>query len=151
MPQQLERTLLSRDPQVLNRLGQDYTAVYGAVMSPTDAPQAVRDIVDMNDAEAQAALKKAIELDALVEVELATVDRINQQIQTAAPGSALILEAQASAWLVRANAYTQSAIAELIRVRSIELANTGAQLKFGAADAENLRSGANQVLQRSSH
>ena len=34
------------------------------------------------------------------------------QPQNAAPGDANILEAQTSAWLVRANAYTQSAMAE---------------------------------------
>src|ERR1041385_4844803 len=63
---------------------------------------------------------------------------------------AAILEAQASAWLVRANAYTQSAMAELIRVRSIDLANSGAQLKFGSTDVNTLRNNTSQALQRGS-
>jgi hypothetical protein len=149
-PQQLEQVLLSRNPQALGQVGQGYAKVYGTVMAPTDAPQPIRDLVDMTDAEAQAALKKALQLDALADIELAAADQINQQIQTAAPGSAPILEAQASAWLVRANAYTQSAMAELIRVRSIDLANSGAQLKFGANDTNQLRNNTNQVLQRGS-
>jgi hypothetical protein len=148
--QQLEQVLLSRNPQALGQVSQNYAKVYGTVMAPADAPQPIRDLVDMTDAEAQAALKKAIELDALADVELAAADQINQQIQTAAPGSAPILEAQASAWLVRANAYTQSAMAELIRVRSIDLANSGAQLKFNANDTNQLRNNTNQVLQRGS-
>ena len=131
-PQQFEQALLSHNPQALGQVSQNYAAVYGTVMAPADAPQPLRDLVDMSDAEAQAALKKAVELDALADVELAAADQINQQIQNAAPGSAPILEAQASAWLVRANAYTQSAMAQLIRVRSIDLANSGAQLKFGS-------------------
>jgi hypothetical protein len=147
-PQQLEQALLSHNPQALAQIGQNYGALYGTVMAPADAPQPVRDLVDMTDAEAQAALKKAVELDALADVELAAADQINRQIQTAAPGSAPILEAQASAWLVRANAYTQSAMAELIRVRSIDLANSGAQLKFNATDVNTLRNNTNQVLQR---
>src|SRR6516225_2993298 len=138
-PQQLEQALLSHNPQSMGQVSQGYAKVYGTVMAPADAPQPIRDLVDMTDAEAQAALKKALQLDALADVELAAADQINQRIQTAAPGSAPILEAQASAWLVRANAYTQSAMAELIRVRSIDLANAGAQLKFNANDTNQLR------------
>lgn len=149
-PQQFEQALLSHNPQALGQVSQNYAAVYGTVMAPADASQPIRDLVDMSDAEAQAALKKAVELDALADVELAAADQINQQIQTAAPGSAPILEAQASAWLVRANAYTQSAMAELIRVRSIDLANSGAQLKFSATDVNTLRNNTSQALQRGS-
>lgn len=147
-PQQLEQTLLSHNPQGLAQVSQNYAAVYGTVIAPADAPQPIRDLVDMTDAEAQGALKKAVELDALADVELAAADQINQQIQNAAPGSAPILEAQASAWLVRANAYTQSAMAELIRVRSIDLANAGAQMKFSASDVNSLRNNTGQALQK---
>jgi len=147
-PQQFEQALLSHNPQSMAQVSQTYARVYGTVMAPADAPQPIRDLVDMTDAEAQAALKKALQLDALADVELAAADQINQQIQNAAPGSAPILGAQASAWLVRANAYTQSAMAELIRVRSIDLANSGAQLKFSANDTNQLRNNTSQVLGR---
>lgn len=147
-PQQLEQTLLSHNPQAIGQLGQSYSAVYGPVMSATDAPQPIRDLVDMTDAEAQAALKKALQLDALADIEVAAADQMNQQIQTAAPGSVPILEAQAAAWVVRANAYTQSAMAELVRVRAIELANAGADLKFSAIQANQMRNTGDQVLGR---
>jgi hypothetical protein len=150
-PQQLEQALLSHSPQAISAISQNYSAVYGTVMAPTDAPQPMRDLVDMTDAEAQAALKKAVELDALADVELAAADQINQQIQNAAPGSAPILEAQAAAWLVRANAYSQSAMAELMRVRSIDLANASAQLKFSASDMNTLRNNTGQALQPGAH
>lgn len=147
-PQQLEQLLLSHSPQAISQISQNYAAVYGAVMAPADAPQPVRDLVDMTDAESQAALKKAVEMDALADVELAAAEQINQQIQTAAPGSAPILEAQAAAWLVRANAYSQSAIAELIRVRSIDLANASAQLKLSSSQTKTLRNSTDQALGR---
>src|SRR5579859_4247536 len=147
-PQRLEQILLSRNPQATAQIGQNYLAVYGSVMSPKDAPQPVRDMVDATDAEAQAALKKAIQIDALADLELSAADQINQQIQNASPGSAPILEAQAAAWNVRANAYTQSAMAELMRVRAIDLANTNAVVKAGAGDTNNLRNAAGQILGR---
>jgi hypothetical protein len=147
-PQQLEQSLLSHNPQAMAQIGQNYAAVYGTVIAPTDAPAPIRDMVDMTDAEAQAALKKAVQLDALADIEIAAADRISQQVQSAAPGSAPILEAEADAWVVRANAYTQSAMAELVRVRSIDLANAGAQLKLNASDTNTLRNNAGQALGR---
>src|SRR6201993_3964609 len=146
-PQQLEQSLLSRNPSAVPQVTNNYAALYGTVMPSTDAPQSVRALVDMTDPEAQAAMKKAVEIDALADLELQAAEQMNQQLQTAAPGSAPILEAQASAWLVRANAYTQSAMAELIRVRSIDLANSGAQLKFSAAHASSLRNAGSLLLQ----
>ena len=53
-----------------------------------------------------------------------------------------ILESETAAWLVRANAYTQSALAELVRVRSIELANQSDQFKFSASHTLNLHNAA---------
>jgi hypothetical protein len=146
-PQQLEHSLLSRNPGAVPQITNNYAALYGIVMPSTDAPQQVRDLVDMTDAEAQAAMKKALEIDALADLELQAAEQINQQLQTAAPGSASILEAQTSAWLVRANAYTQSAMAELVRVRSIELANTGAQVKFSAAHTRTLHNAGSLLLE----
>jgi len=148
-PQQLEQMLLSRNAGALPQVSANYNAVYGTVMPPSDAPQALRNLVDATDAAAQAAMKKSIEIDALADLELQAAEQINQQLQTAAPGSAPILEAQTAAWLVRANAYTQSAMAELVRVRSIELANHGAQLKFSTAHTVTLHDKTNQLLQRS--
>src|SRR5215467_14967570 len=68
-PQQLEQVLLSHNPQSMGQVSQSYAKVYGTVIAPADAPPAIRDLADMTDAEAQAALKKALQLDALAEVE----------------------------------------------------------------------------------
>jgi hypothetical protein len=146
-PQQLEQSLLSRNAGAVPQVTNNYAALYGTVMPSTDAPQQVRDLVDMTDAESQAAMKKAVEIDALADLELQAAEQMNQQLQTAAPGSASILEAQTSAWLVRANAYTQSAMAELVRVRAIELANSGAQVKFSAAHTSTLHYASSLLLQ----
>jgi len=121
--------------------------VYGSVPSQTNAPQNVRNMIDMNDAVAQDAMKRAISIDNLADLELQAASQINQSIQTAAPGSAPIIEAQADAWLVRSNAYTQAALADLMRVQAVDLAGAGAGVKLGATNASSLQQKIQQMLQ----
>jgi len=145
---QFEQVLLSRNPNRIAEMSAQYTAVYGAVPDAQAASPQTRDIVDMTDAAAQAAMKRAIEIDALADLELQAADQINQRIQTAAPGSAPIIEAQAYAWLVRANAYTQAATADLMRVRAIDLADASANVKNGAANTAAVQQQIYNLLKR---
>jgi hypothetical protein len=145
--QQLETNLLSRNANQISQTTANFNALYGSVPSATDASQQVRDMVDMTDAVAQDAMKRAIEIDALSDLELQAASQINQNIQNAAPGSAPIIEAQADAWLVRANAYTQAATADLMRLRAIDLANSSAEIKMGATNTTNLRQQLMNLLQ----
>lgn len=137
-PQQLEQNLLSADSNQISQTSANYTAVYGPVPDTTAASLDVRNRIDITDAAAQAAMKRAIEIDQLADLEIQAANQINQSIQNAAPGSAAIIEAQADAWLVRANAYTQAATADLMRVRAIDLADAGADVKTGATNTSNL-------------
>ena len=137
-PQQLEQNLLSADSNQIAGTSASYSAVYGPVPDVTAASQDVRNRIDMADAAAQAAMKRAIAIDNLADLEIQAANQINQSLQAAAPGSAPIIEAQADAWLVRANAYTQAAIADLMRVRAIDLADEGADIKSGATNTTNL-------------
>src|SRR6516165_3253279 len=111
-PRQLEAILLSRSPGQIGNTAGGYSAVYGVVPLPQNASPQVRDQVDMTDAVAQDALERAIAIDAIADQELQAADQINASIQSAAPGSASIIEAQADAWLIRSHAYTQSALAD---------------------------------------
>src|SRR6185437_4346215 len=146
--QQFEQNLLSGNAKQIDQTSARYTTVYGAVPSATAASPQARNMMDITDAMAQATMKKAIEIDALADLEIQAADQINQSIQTAAPGSAPIIEAQADAWLVRANAYTQSATADLMRVRAIALANDSENLKNGAANATNVQQQIYNLLKR---
>jgi hypothetical protein len=145
--QQLEANLLSRNANQIGQTSTNYTVLYGQVPTATDASPQVRDMVDMTDAAAQDAMKRAIEIDALSDLELQAASQINQSIQSAAPGSAPIIEAQADAWLVRANAYTQAATADLMRLRAIDLANASADVKTGATNTTDLRQQMMNLLQ----
>jgi hypothetical protein len=128
-PQQLEQQMLSGNPNSIGGLGAMYSQVYGALPTQTAVPANIRTVIDMTDAQAQDAMKKAIELDALASRELEVAQTINEQLQTAAPGIAPILEAEGSTWVLQGNAYSQSALAELLRVRTAELSNAGGAMK----------------------
>src|SRR3989475_11963076 len=145
--QQLEQNLLSRDAGQVQSTGANYTAVYGQLPTTTQASPQARNLMDMADAVAQDAMKRAIEIDNLADLELQAADQINQNIQGAAPGSAPILEAQADAWLVRANAYTQAATADLMRVRAAALADASADLKLGATNTAGFQQKLQNMLQ----
>ena len=146
--QQLEQTLLSGDSGLMNSVGAQYAAVYSAVPLPTEASPQVRDLIDMTDAAAQAAMKKAMAIDAITDLEMQAADRIIQEVQAAAPGTAPIVEAGAAAWLVRSNAYTQAALTELMRLRAIDLANAGADMKLDAQRGTTLRGNVTDALKR---
>lgn len=145
-PLQLEQQLLSRDPNQIANIGASFHQVYGVLPDTTQAPQNVLNAIDITDAEAEDGLKKAIQLDALAQQEQEVAQQLQQQIQQAAPGSAPILEAEAAAWVVRANSYTQSALAELMRVKSAAVANQSALLKSITTSDLNTNQNLQQML-----
>ncbi|KAA6465349.1 hypothetical protein DYQ86_05250 [Acidobacteria bacterium AB60] len=132
--QSLEALLLSRSAASVSSVSGQFQSVYGVVMQQNAASPQVRSITDMTDAEAQDAMKRAIEIDALADAELNEANQMGEQISQAAPGSAPILEAEADVWVVRANAYTQAAVAELMRSRGMDLANQSARAKLATTD-----------------
>jgi hypothetical protein len=133
--QNLESLLLSRNTANISTVSPQFQNVYGVVMPQNTASPQLRNMTDMTDAQAQDAMKRAIQIDALADAELAEADQMGQQISAAAPGSAPILEAEADVWVVRANAYTQAALAELMRTRGIDIANQSKMSKLAAADS----------------
>lgn len=145
-PQQLEQEMLSGNPNNIRSFGSSYSQVYGALPAQTAAPQNVRTTIDMTDAQAEDAMKKAIELDALATREMEVAQSLNQQIQAGAPGTAPILEAEGSAWVLQGNAYTQSALAELLRVRTAELSNEGVAMKSSTTQAQQLNQNLEGIL-----
>ena len=135
--QSLESTLLSRNAGNVPTVSPQFQSVYGMVMAANSASPQVRAMTDMTDAQAQDAMKRAIEIDALADAELSQANQLGQQISQAAPGSAPILEAEADVWVVRANAYTQAALAELMRTRGIDLADQSKVTKLASSDNTN--------------
>ncbi len=131
-PRQLEAVILSRDPAQIGSLAGSFSAVYTPLPPATEAHPAQRDLIDSTDGVAQAAMKRSIAIDAIADQELAAADQMMSALQSTAPGTAEMIGAQAGAWLVRSHAYTQQAMAELMRVRALELASQGARVKEAA-------------------
>jgi hypothetical protein len=138
VPQQLEQLLMSGNPNAVNQVGAIYQQVYGTLPSGTQAPQFIRYSIDISDAQAQDAMKRAIELDALAQREMEVSEQLQEQIRTATPGTAPMIEAVAAAWVVRANAYSQAAMSQLMRVRSSSIANQSAISKWATSNTNNL-------------
>ncbi len=147
-PKRLEQTLLSRNPLNIGSVSSQYQSVYQPLPPATDASPELRDVIDMTDAASQAALKRAIAIDAIADQELQAAERLLVELQVAAPGTAPMIDAQASAWLVRAHAYTQTALAESMRLRAIDLANVGAEMKSNAKHGVITRQQLEMMLER---
>jgi hypothetical protein len=96
----------------------------------------------MSDAQAQAALKKAIALDAIANSEGQLAQQLMQGLTTSSPGSASLIAAQAAAWNLQAEAYTQGGFAQLLRLESADTAYTGQQTKKAIASQFPSMSGA---------
>jgi len=131
-PRQLEAVILSRDAGQIGAVGGTFSAVYTPLPAAAEAHPAQRDLIDSSDAAAQAAMKRAIAIDAIADQELAAAGQMMTALQSTAPGTAEMIGAQAGAWLVRSHAYTQQALAELMRIRTIELAAQSARMKESA-------------------
>ena len=73
MPRLLEQSLLSGNPGCA-QIASGFTHLIRHRDATANAP--VPDMVDMTDAEAQAAMKKAVEIDALANLELQAAEQI---------------------------------------------------------------------------
>lgn len=147
-PRTLEQTLLSRNPLQIPNVSANFQSVYQPLPAATDASPETRNVIDMSDAAAQAAMKRAVAIDAIADQELQAAEQMLNELQAAAPGTAPMIGAQGSAWLVRAHAYTQAALADSMRLRAIDLANTGAEMKFNAGYGANTRGNMGTMLNR---
>jgi hypothetical protein len=144
-PRQLETVILSRNAAQIGSVGANFAADYTPLPAATEAHASQRDLIDSTDAAAQAAMKRSIAIDAIADQELAAADQMMTTLKSTAPGTAEMIGAQAGAWLVRSHAYTQQAMAELMRVQAIELAAQSARIKEGARYTREARNKLNEL------
>jgi hypothetical protein len=138
-PSRLEAVLLSRDATKVATLGNQFQTLYGSTPALNTASPQDRETIDLSDAVAQDAMKRSVVYDQMADAELQAADQMQQAINSAAPGTAPMIEASAAAWLVKSQAYTQSALADLMRVHGTDLANAGSVLKQRAAAGQALQ------------
>ena len=147
-PMSLEALILSKNAGSIGGVSAAYGQVYQTVPAPSQASREMRDLIDMTDAQAQAAMKRSMTIDQIAETTMDAADQVSAELAAAAPGTAPMVEASAVALLVRAHANTQAAMAELMRVRAISLANDSAALKMNAAHSDQARKTFSDALNR---
>jgi hypothetical protein len=145
MNQQFEGMIFSKDPNQLANISGMYTQVFGALPASTQANSDMVGAIDAGDATAQECLKRAVQLDALSDQEMAVSQQMLAQLKTTAPGNAALISAQASAWLVQGSGYTQSALAEMLRASAAEAGYAGVNLKQRATGNLNSASGLGRI------
>lgn len=144
-PQGLENVILSKDAGQIGAVAARFSAVYTLLPAATEVHPSTRDVIDSSDAASQAAMKRSIAIDDIADRELAAADQMMAALAGTAPGTAEMIGAQAGAWVVRSQAYTQQALAEMMRLRAIELAGQGAQMKDAARFARETRNKLTQM------
>lgn len=128
-----ESVVLSGNASNVNQLRPAYTSVYGTLPASSTTPQNVLNVIDAQDAAAQDAYSRAIQLDALSTQEAQQAKNYMTQLQSATPGTVPMIDAQLCALLVQANAYTQMGQAEMLRSQASLLGVSSYGVKTTAA------------------
>lgn len=147
-PSQLESVLRSGRVGSLAQMQAPFQRLYQSVPLATDAPQAERNRMDMDDAAALGAFKTAVVSDQSGNQMLRLADQMEQQAGQAAPGSTPLLTAQAQIANLESQAFLQKMLASQLRQEAARLAHDNALRKRSADAAHSLRNQVNQVLSR---
>ena len=145
-PSRLESLFRNAQSGAIGQFQPSYTNVYGNVPSATDARLVQRNMIDMDDALAQASLKTTVLSDQTTQGMLTLADSIEQQSATAAPGSAPMLATQAGISELESQAYLEKVLASELRQEAAKLAHQNSLLKQSATSTRNLMNQAQQVL-----
>ena len=143
--QQFEGMIFSKDPNQLVNISGMYQQVFGTLPNSSQANPDMVAAIDAGDATAQECIKRAVQLDALADQEMAVSQQMLAQLKTTAPGNAALISAQASAWLVQGSGYTQSALAQMLRASAAEAGYAGVNLKQRATSNLNSASGLGSI------
>jgi hypothetical protein len=145
-PLQLEFVFRSGQTTSIAQLQRAYTAVYAPVPLATEAQPIQRNMMDIDDALAMAALKTTVVSDQTTRGIMALADQLEKQSAVAAPGSGPMLSAQARVADLETQAFMAKMLAAELRQEAAKLAHQNALLKQSAAATRNLQNQIQQVL-----
>ncbi len=134
----LESEFLSAQSGQIPAIGQSYTTEYGAQPAAGAAPQLNLQMMDMEDATAKDATEQAIAADQATQAMLQTAQKIEDQAETTAPGTADMIAAEARTAELASIAMQQKLLAYQLREAAIELAHRDAVLKQSTISMQNL-------------
>ncbi len=147
-PSTLESIIRNRSTNDFGALAQVYTRTYGAVPNPTDAAPMDRDLIDMDDAAAQALLKTLKQADEISDQTIAASLAMEDEARVAAPGTADYIVAAGIIAAVQNQAVMQKMIAAEMRQEAARLAHSSMIWKRNAKFSGQVRQDTNTMLKR---
>lgn len=145
-PAALESLIRNRATGDFGSLTQAYTRTYGSLPPTTDAAPMDRDLIDMDDATAQALLKTLKEADAVSDQTIAASLVMEDEAKVAAPGTADYIVAVGVIAAVQNQAVMQKMIAAEMRQEAASLAHRTMMWKRNAMFGSQLRQDMNTMF-----
>ncbi|MGH9607977.1 MAG: hypothetical protein ACRD3N_20000 [Terracidiphilus sp.] len=136
--QSFESEFLSAQTGQIPGFTQSYRTEYGAQPAMRAAPQLNLQMMDIEDATAKDATEQSMAADQATATMLQTAQKIEDQAEAAAPGTADMVAAEARTAELASIAMQQKLLAYQLREAAIELAQRNAVLKQSAANMQNL-------------
>jgi hypothetical protein len=136
--QALESVFLSGSSSSIGSLSSVYNASFGGVPPATAAPQAHRQMMDMDDALAKDSLAQSVAADQVSGNLIQIANMIESEASTTAPGTADILSATARAAELESLASQHKLLAAMLREEAATLAHHNGILKQSVGDAQQL-------------
>ena len=134
----LESEFLSAQSGQIPDISQSYATEYGAQPAMRAAPQLNLQMMDMEDATARDATEQSMAADQATQTMLQTAQKIEDQAETAAPGTGDMVAAEARTVELASIAMQQKLLAYQLREAAIELAHRDAVLKQSTTSMQNL-------------
>ena len=136
--QALENAFLSGSSSSIGNLGSFYNASFGGVPPAAAAPEAHRQMMDMDDALAKNSLAQSVAADQVSGNLLQIANQIESEASTTAPGTADILSATARAAELEGLASQHKLLAAMLREEAAKLAHHNGVLKQSVGQAQQL-------------
>ena len=140
-----ESEVLSAQSGQIPAIRQSYATEYGAQPAMGAAPQLDLQMMDMEDATAKDATEQSMAADQATQTMLQTAQKIEDQAETTAPGTADMVAAEARTAELASIAMQQKLLAYQLREAAIELSHRDAVLKQSTTNMQNLNQ---QLLNR---
>jgi hypothetical protein len=145
-PSQLESAFLSKTVTSLAQMNSSYTSTYRNLPTAQQAPTAVLQITDINDALAKDAIAQSIASDQANDQMLSLANQMESGAATAAPGSSPYLTASALTATLQTQAFQLRLMASLLREESAQLAHQNARYKQLVSERNQLNQNLQQML-----
>jgi hypothetical protein len=134
----LESAFLSAQTAQIANYSQIYSSAYGAQPNPGAAPQLNLEMMDIEDATARDATAQSVAADQASQTMLETAQRIEDEAQSTAPGTADMVAAEARTAELASIAMQHKLLAYQLRESAMELGHRGAKLKQSTTNMQNL-------------